>query len=98
MLEQGFSDAVIDNPEEERLEIRQDGHVALLAYYRGEGKLFLLHTEVPPELEGRGLGGRLVHAAVEGARAAGEPVVAFCPFAQAWLRRHPDFQELLDPG
>jgi len=90
------SDAVVDRREEERFELPREGHLAFLTYSRGQGKLYLLHTEVPPELEGRGLGGRLVRAALESARAAGERVVPFCPFAQAWLLRHPEYQDLLD--
>jgi predicted GNAT family acetyltransferase len=68
----------------------EDGHRAVLRYQLKRGHLVLEHTEVPPELEGRGIGSALVEAAVERARTEGLRLVAVCPFASAWLRRHPD--------
>src|SRR5262249_35231545 len=56
-------------------------------------RLVLLHTEVPAALGGRGLGGRLVRAAVERASGEGLTVVPLCPFARTWLERHPDVAE-----
>ena len=88
----GVSDEsqVTDNQAESRLELEADGHVAELEYRRNGNRLVLIHTEVPTELEGRGLGGRLVTAAVERARRDGMTVVPLCPFARGWLERHPD--------
>ena len=68
----------------------EDGHRAVLRYQLKRGHLVLEHTEVPPELEGRGIGSALVEAAVERAHTEGLALVAVCPFASAWLRRHPD--------
>jgi uncharacterized protein len=81
---------VTDNQAESRLELEADGHVAELEYRRNGKRLVLIHTEVPTELEGRGLGGRLVTAAVERAQRDGMTVVPLCPFARGWLERHPD--------
>jgi uncharacterized protein len=79
---------VTDNPGETRFELTADGRLAVLAY-RISGKRFvLLHTEVPAELEGRGLGGALVTAAVRRAAREGMTVVPLCPFARGWLQRH----------
>jgi uncharacterized protein len=50
----------------------------------------LIPTEVPVELEGRGLGGALVAAAVDRAAREGMTVVPLCPFARGWLQRHPE--------
>jgi len=81
---------VTDNQAESRLELEADGHVAELEYRRNGNRLVLIHTEVPTELEGRGLGGRLVTAAVERARRDSMTIVPLCPFARGWLERHPD--------
>lgn len=88
----GVSDEpqVTDNQAESRLELEADGHVAELEYRRNGKRLVLIHTEVPTELEGRGLGGRLVTAAVERAQRDGMTIVPLCPFARGWLERHPD--------
>jgi predicted GNAT family acetyltransferase len=50
----------------------------------------LVHTAVPPELEGQGIGGTLVRAALERAASEGLTVVPLCPFARGWLQRHPE--------
>jgi uncharacterized protein len=84
------SDEVIDNPRESRFELRQDGYLAELIYHRRGNRLALIHTEVPPELEGRGIGGKLVTAAIDRAAREGLTLVPLCPFARGWLERHPD--------
>ena len=81
---------VIDNTDASRFELRADGWLAELVYrIRGE-RLVLVHTEVPVELEGRGIGGRLVTAAVDRAAREGLTLVPLCPFARGWLERHPE--------
>src|SRR5436190_1995938 len=80
---------VIDNAPESRFEVSVDGHVAVLEYERDEQHMEIVHTEVPDELEGRGLGGLLVTAAVDDAAQRGVTVVPTCSFARGWLQRHP---------
>lgn len=87
--------AVRDDPGRGRFEVTLDGEIAFLEYARGPHRLVLLHTEVPPALEGRGLGGRLARFALERARAEGLQVVPECPFQRSWIERHPEFHELL---
>jgi predicted GNAT family acetyltransferase len=81
---------VVDNVAEERLELTEDGHLAELVYHVHGDRLTLIHTEVPDELGGRGLGGVLVRAAL--ARAARDhlTLVPSCPFARSWLEKHRD--------
>jgi predicted GNAT family acetyltransferase len=61
-----------------------------LDYEVEDGRLVLVHTEVPKQLGGRGLGGRLVQAGVERAAREGLTVAPWCPYARKWLRDHPD--------
>ena len=81
---------VIDNPDAARFELRADGWLAELAYRTRGNRLVLIHTEVPFELEGRGIGGRLVTAALDRAARKGLTLVPLCPFARGWLERHPE--------
>jgi uncharacterized protein len=81
---------VTDNRAESRFEVTVDGAVAELIYRRRANRLVLIHTEVPEKLEGHGLGGSLVKAAVDRAVGEGLTVVPLCPFARAWLERHPE--------
>jgi predicted GNAT family acetyltransferase len=81
---------ITDKQADLRFELEADGHVAELVYRRNGKRLVLVHTEVPTELEGRGLGGRLVSAAADRAAREDLTLVPLCPFARRWLERHPD--------
>jgi hypothetical protein len=82
--------AVSDNQAESRLEVHADGELAELVYRKNGNRLVLVHTEVPKALGGHGIGGKLVLAALDKAVASGMTVVPLCPYARAWLERHPD--------
>ena len=81
---------ITDNQAESRLEADAGGHRAELLYRRNGNRLVLIHTEVPVEAEGHGIGGALVTAAIDRAARDGMTVVPLCPFARGWLERHPD--------
>jgi uncharacterized protein len=84
------SPQVTDNPAKSRFELSMDGQLAQLAYRVNGGRLVLIHTEVPIQLEGHGIGGKLVTAATERAARDGMTVVPLCPFARSWLESHLD--------
>ena len=71
------------------------GQTAYLQYRLRQDRLIILHTEVPTALEGHGVGGRIVKAALEYAREKGMKVNPLCPFAAAYIERHPEYQPLL---
>ena len=79
----------VDQPENSRFVLEQDGDVAELEYEVRDGRMILVHTEVPSALAGRGIGGNLVEAAVARARSEGLSIEPQCRFARGWLRRHP---------
>ena len=81
---------VLNNEAASRFEIEVDGRHAELVYRRRGKRFVLVHTEVPDALEGRGIGGILVRRAIDYAVAHDLTVVPMCPFARAWLERHPD--------
>ena len=81
---------VTDNQDASRFEVTVDGHVAALDYRRDADRLVLVHTGVPSELEGKGLGGVLVAAAVDRAEEEHLTVGLECDFARGWLERHPE--------
>jgi predicted GNAT family acetyltransferase len=84
------SAGITDNTDVSRFELHADGWLAELIYRVRGDRLVLVHTEVPAELEGRGIGGRLVTAAVDRAAREGLTLVPLCPFARDWLERHPE--------
>ena len=76
---------VIDNTDASRFELRADGRLAELVYRIRGDRLVLIHTEVPSELEGRRIGGRLVTAAVDRAVREGLTLAPFaCLPAAGW--------------
>ncbi|HXW34475.1 MAG TPA: GNAT family N-acetyltransferase [Acidimicrobiales bacterium] len=81
---------VRDDPAAGRLTVEYDGLVAELIYEKKDGKLVILHTGVPEEMAGHGVGGRLVAQALSIARDDDLTVVPHCPFARRWLHEHPD--------
>ncbi|MBS1863752.1 MAG: N-acetyltransferase [Actinobacteria bacterium] len=90
---------VVDAPERKRFEVSVDGeHAGSLVYRLRPGLIDLVHTEVDERFEGRGLGGRLARFALEQARAAGLEVLPSCPFVKEWIKRHPDFEDLVPAG
>ncbi|HWD24580.1 MAG TPA: GNAT family N-acetyltransferase [Acidimicrobiales bacterium] len=81
---------VQDVPSERRFVIRQHGATAELVYGVAPGRLTLIHTGVPDELSGRGVGGRLVRAALERAVREGLTVVPQCSYVRQWMKGHAD--------
>lgn len=73
-------------PERQRFESGS----AYLSYVRDGDTIDLQHTVVTEEMEGQGVGGALVRAAVGFARSQGLELVVTCPFAKSWLEKHPD--------
>ena len=59
-----------------------------------DGVLTIRHTEVPQAMSGRGIAGRLVAAAVEFARGHGYRVRPACEYAEVWMARHPEHDDL----
>lgn len=88
---------VFDDPEDHAYVITVDGERAGKAVYhiRG-GRYFFVHTEIDPEYEGKRLGSQLVQFALEDVKLKEGSVVPICPFVRGYIKRHPDYDELID--
>jgi predicted GNAT family acetyltransferase len=80
-----------------RFYLSEDGNdLAEMVYSRqGEHQITILHTEVDPSLEGKGVGKALVAAAVEYARAGDIKIYPICPYAKKVLERTEEYQDVL---
>jgi predicted GNAT family acetyltransferase len=88
--------AVSNNPDRSRYEVLVDGKVAGFARYQRTGDVInFYHTEVDPAFEGQGLGSKLASGALDDVRASGVRAIATCPFISAYIKRHPEYAELL---
>ena len=61
----------------------------------GESIQIIDHTGVPDELGGMGVGKALVEYMVHDVRARGLKIIPLCPFTNATLRKHPEWQDIL---
>ena len=86
---------VRDNKAEHEFELVVDGHRALAAYQLEDDTIVFTHTIVPKAIEGRGVASRLIRGALDQVRDRGLKVVPQCPFVAAYIKRHPDVQDLL---
>jgi predicted GNAT family acetyltransferase len=89
---------VTENPELERYEIRVDGALAGFTEYRGhtDTRTFT-HTEIDPAFEGQGLGSQLISRTLDDLRARDLKAIPICPFVKAFLDRHPEYLDVVDP-
>ncbi len=88
---------VTDNATDHRFEMIVDGQTAFLDYAFEDGRLVLIHTEVPQALEGHDIGATLVRSVLNEARTRRLQIVPRCEFVVEYLRRHPEFSDLLAP-
>ena len=86
---------ITQHPERSRFEAEIEGRIAFVEYRRRHNMIWLAHTEVPPPLEGRGIGSALAKHALDYARKEGLEVVPSCPFIAAYIRSHPSYADLV---
>ena len=87
---------VLDNPAARRYELwLGDEPAGFIDYRRSGDTITMLHTEVPERHEHEGLGGRLVHDALEDVRSRGLSIRPLCPFVAAYIRKHPEYGDLV---
>lgn len=87
--------AVEHHPERRRYELTEEGLTATADYRREEERLFITYVESPPALRGKGTAGRLMEGMLDQVRGEGLKVTPICGYAAAWIRRHPQYQDLM---
>lgn len=88
-----MSEKVRHDPARGRYEL-DTGHGTAIAVYRQQGDTrIFVHTETPPQDEGRGVASRLVKAALDDTKASGFKIVPACSFVVAFVRRHPEYAD-----
>ena len=89
---------VANNPERKRFEVVVDGHTAVCEYILTKTRIIFTHTEVPKALEGNGIGAKMARFGLDYARAQGLKVMPLCPFVASFIRKNPEYRDLLAAG
>lgn len=85
---------VTHNPGENCFETTVDGKLSKLDYIQKERNFVITHVGVHPSLRGQGVAGKIVEAGLKYARENSFRVVPMCPYAAAYIRRHPEYADL----
>lgn len=91
--------AIAHNTAQSRFEVTVEGHLGVAEYQLRPGRddrrvMVMTHTLVPKALEGRGIAGQLVAAAMAHARAQGHTVDPQCSYVAAYMQRKPELHDL----
>jgi len=95
MTDEITENAIIDNKPHHRYEMHVDSETAYIAYSRAPGTITFIHTIVPAALSGRGIGSKMAKFVLDEARENGEKVIPQCPFVAAYIKKHPEYSELV---
>ena len=89
---------VVNNKRYFRYEIAlANDEYAYLEYRWKKGDMVLMHTLVPKEERGKGYAAELVKYAFEDLRQRGLKAIVYCPFVTAYLKKHPEYDDLVVP-
>ena len=86
---------LINNTEAHNFELFVDEQLSFIDYKMRDNKVYLIHTEVPAELQGKGVAEALVTKAFDYAEQHQLKVVPLCSYVQAFLKRHPEWNKIV---
>ena len=86
---------VKDNPASHRFEAVVEGKTAFIDYKLKDDEMKVLHTEVPKELEGRGIAGTMTRQVLEYIDTHHLQLIPLCPYMKSYLKKHPEYEHLV---
>lgn len=86
---------LINNTALHNFELFVDEHRSFIDYKQKGDKMYLVHTEVPKELQGQGVAEALVAKAFEYVEQHHLTLVPLCSYVQAFLQKHPEWDRIL---
>jgi len=90
-----MADEVSDNTAKSRYELNVDGHIAFVDYRLRPDRIVLVHTEVPSELGGRGVGSKLARGTLDAVRKRGLKAEIRCDFLASYVQKHPEYADVV---
>ncbi len=89
---------IVNNAEAKRYELSVESKLAKIEYIATLDKIYLTHTEVPKELEGKGIASKLVKFALEDIEKKDLTLIPLCPFVAMYIKKHPEWKKLVMKG
>lgn len=89
---------LVKNETGHQFELTVEGHTAIIVYKESGSKIWLIHTEAPAELEGKGVATALIEKTLAYLEENHYTLVPLCPLVVAYLKRHPEWKRIVDPS
>jgi len=89
---------IIDNKEKKRFEFKIEDNLSFVEYIVAQDKIYLTHTEVPKELEGKGIASEMIKQIFKKIKEENLKLIPLCPFVAGYIKNHPKYKELLAKG
>lgn len=87
---------LVKNRQKNRFELNIDDQTIFIDYKEREKKIFLIHTETPEKLKGKGAATAIIEKTLSYIEKHGYTLIPICPMVKAYLKRHPDWNRILD--
>ena len=89
---------LVKNEKDNQFEMVVDGHTAIIVFKEYPGKIALIHTEVPPAIEGKGVATAIIEKALNYIEQNNLKLIPLCPVVVAYIKRHPEWNRIVDQG
>jgi predicted GNAT family acetyltransferase len=86
---------LVKNEAIHNFELTVEGHRAFIDYKQKDDKIYLIHTEVPVELEGKGVASAIVEKAFNYIEENNLKLIPLCVYVASYLKRHPEWNRIL---
>jgi predicted GNAT family acetyltransferase len=87
---------LVKNETAHKFEMNVDGNTAIVEYKEFPGKIALIHTEVPPILEGKGVATAIIEKSLNYIEQNNLKLIPLCPMVVAYIKRHPEWKRIVD--
>lgn len=85
---------LINNEQKNRYEYQIGDEVAIAEYIIRDNKIYIVHIEVPQDLQNQGIAAKLTEDVMRDIEKKGYKLVPVCPYAVVYVKRHPEWQKL----
>ena len=86
---------LVNNEANHNFELTIDSQRSFIDYQVRGDKVYLIHTEVPETLQGRGVAEALVEKALTYIENKGQKIVPLCAYVQIFLKKHPEWNRVV---